>query len=67
MFFTLFGYWVQGGGAEVSQGIGTQPANANFFLMLRTTQNDHLGYVRGTNVKRAGGRGMPHRVLLFFW
>ena len=31
MFFTLFGYYV-GGGGGVSQGIGTQPAYAVFTL-----------------------------------
>ena len=31
VFFTLFGYWVRGGGG-VSQGIGTQPADAVFHL-----------------------------------
>ena len=30
VFFTLFGYWVGGGGG--SQGIGTQPAYAVFHL-----------------------------------
>ena len=31
MFFTLFGYYVRGGGGgEGSQGIGTQPAYAVF-------------------------------------
>ena len=30
LFFTLFGYYLQGGGGGVSQGIGTQPANAAF-------------------------------------
>ena len=30
MFFTLFGYWVRGGGGGGSQGMGTQPADAAF-------------------------------------
>ena len=31
LFFTLFGYWLGGGGGH-SQGIGTQPAYAFFVL-----------------------------------
>ena len=31
VFFTLFGYWREGGGD--SQGIGTQPAYAGFFTL----------------------------------
>ena len=38
MFFTLFGYWVGGGGG--SQGIGTQPAVFHFGqLQNRSFQN----------------------------
>ena len=57
VFFSLFGYWVGGGG--VSQGIGTQPAHAVFhpgqlkievfgtcFSDIVTTQNDHPRYVK---------------------
>ena len=41
IFFTLFGYWAHVGGG-VSQGIGTQPANAVFHpgqLKNRSFQN----------------------------
>ena len=32
VLFTLFGYWVRGGGGVLSQEIGTQPAHAVFHL-----------------------------------
>ena len=32
MFFTLFRYWVRGGGGGGANGIGTQPAYAVFHL-----------------------------------
>ena len=45
VFFTLFGYWVGGGG--VSQGMGTQPACAVFHpgqLKNRSFRNLFFGY-----------------------
>ena len=57
--FTLFGYWVRGGGGGVSQGIGTQPACAvspprqlknrsleTCSFDIVTTQYDHPRYVK---------------------
>ena len=42
MFFTLFGYWVGGGG--VFQGMGTQPADAvfHFFFFCKTSPKSLL-------------------------
>ena len=58
VFFSLFGYWVGGGGGS-SQGVGTQLAYAVFhpgqlkievfgtcFFDIVTTQNDHPRYVK---------------------